>query len=134
MVFGPTSPQEVHEYYTVGKQRSLLLLRQAIRGLEEEIADREHLPTPSQMTTQQRNLTKVFVVHGHDDAAKQGVARFIEKLGFEAIILHERPNKGRTIITKFREESTDVGFAVVLMTPDDVGKAKDATELKPRAR
>lgn len=76
----------------------------------------------------------MFIVHGHDDAVKQEVARFIEKLGFEAVILHERPNKGRTIITKFREESENVGFAVVLMTPDDVGKAINADELKHRAR
>jgi predicted nucleotide-binding protein len=77
---------------------------------------------------------KVFVVHGHDGAPKAEVARFIEKLGFEAIILHERPNKGRALITKFREESDGAGFAVVLMTPDDVGKAKDAPDVKSRAR
>jgi predicted nucleotide-binding protein len=77
---------------------------------------------------------KVFIVHGHDDGTRESVARFIEKLGFEAIILHERPNKGRTIITKFREEAEGVGFAVVLMTPDDLGKAKDASDLNPRAR
>ncbi len=77
---------------------------------------------------------KVFIVHGHDDGTKNTVARFIEKLGLQPIILHERPNKGRTIITKFREESAAVGFAVVLMTPDDVGRAADAVELKPRAR
>jgi hypothetical protein len=76
----------------------------------------------------------VFIVHGHDEAPRDSVARFIEKLGFEAIILHERPNKGRTIITKFREESVGVGFAVVLMTPDDLGKAKEDTDLKHRAR
>jgi len=86
-------------------------------------------PTKSKVTPMQ----KVFIVHGHDDASLHAVARFVEKLGFEAIILHERPNKGRTIITKFREEA-DVGFAVVLMTPDDVGKAKDASDLNPRAR
>jgi vacuolar-type H+-ATPase subunit I/STV1 len=55
---------------------------------------------------------KVFIVHGHDDTPKAEVARFIERLGFEAIILHERPNKGRALITKFREEAADVGFAV----------------------
>jgi len=44
-------------------------------------------------------------VHGHDGEVRETVARFIsEKLGFEPVILHERPNKGRTIITKFREE------------------------------
>jgi predicted nucleotide-binding protein len=77
---------------------------------------------------------KVFVVHGHHDGARETVARFVEKLGFEAIILHEQPNKGRTIITKFREEAKDVGFAVVLMTPDDEGKEKGVGDFQPRAR
>jgi len=58
----------------------------------------------------------------------------VEKLGFEAVILHERPNKGRTIITKFREEAADIGFALVVMTPDDLGKPNDDSEPKPRAR
>jgi predicted nucleotide-binding protein len=62
------------------------------------------------------------------------LARFIERLGFEAVILHERPNKGRALITKFREEAAGVGFAVVLMTPDDVGKAAKATDINRRAR
>ena len=44
---------------------------------------------------------KVFVVHGHDSAAKDGVARFIEKVGLQPIILHEHANEGRTIIEKF---------------------------------
>jgi len=80
------------------------------------------------------DLSKVFVVHGHDGAPKAEVAKYIEKLGFEAIILHERPNKGRALITNFREEVAGVGFAVVLITPDDLGKAKEAGDLKPRAR
>lgn len=80
------------------------------------------------------DVTRVFVVHGHDAAPKAEVARFIEKLGFDAIVLHERPNRGRALITKFREEAAGVGFAVVLMTPDDLGKPKDAPALNPRAR
>ena len=60
--------------------------------------------------------------------------RFLERLGFHAVILHERPNKGRTIITKFREEAAGVGFAVVLITPDDLGKAEKAADLRLRAR
>ena len=76
----------------------------------------------------------MFVVHGHDEETKQSVARCIERLGLRAIILHEEPNKGRTIIEKF-EDSADVGFAVVLLTPDDVGAKKTEKEnLKPRAR
>lgn len=76
----------------------------------------------------------VFIVHGHDEAAKESVARLIEKLGLHAIILHEQPNAGRTVIEKF-EGFSNVGFAVVLLTPDDIGADKDKRdELKPRAR
>jgi Predicted nucleotide-binding protein containing TIR-like domain len=75
---------------------------------------------------------KVFVVHGHDDGAREAVARYLEKLGFEAIILHEQPSRGRTIIEKI-EDHGEVGFAVVLLTPDDIGGVND-TELKARAR
>jgi predicted nucleotide-binding protein len=79
---------------------------------------------------------KVFVVHGHDKATKESVARFLERSGLNVVILHERPNKGRTIIEKLLEESDiDVGYAVVLLTPDDVGKlASEDGEASPRAR
>ena len=75
---------------------------------------------------------KVFVVHGHDDSARESVARFLEKLEFEPIILHEQANQGRTIIEKV-EAHSDVGFAVVLLTPDDEGNAK-GQKSQPRAR
>uniref|UniRef100_UPI0038B72335 TIR domain-containing protein n=1 Tax=Desulforapulum autotrophicum TaxID=2296 RepID=UPI0038B72335 len=59
---------------------------------------------------------------------------FVEKLGFEAIILHETASSGRTIIDKI-ENYSGVGSAVVLYTPDDVGKVKSETEnLNVRAR
>jgi CheY-like chemotaxis protein len=75
----------------------------------------------------------VFIVHGHDDA-KEAVGRLIEKLGFRAIILQEQPNKGRPIIEKF-EDHSDVAFAVVILTPDDIGASqKERNNLKPRAR
>jgi predicted nucleotide-binding protein len=76
---------------------------------------------------------RVFIVHGHDEAPREGVARFLEQHGLGAVILHEQPNSGRTIITKFREEASKVGFAVVLLTPDDHG-GKAGTKTKPRAR
>jgi hypothetical protein len=76
---------------------------------------------------------RVFIVHGHDGEAREAVARFLEKIGFEAVILHEQANMGRTIIEKV-EGNSDVGFAVVLLTPDDLGKAKDAIDLEPRVR
>ena len=42
----------------------------------------------------------------------------LTKLDLEPVVLHEQPNQGRTIIEKF-EEYAQVGFAVVLLTPDD---------------
>lgn len=60
----------------------------------------------------------IFVVHGHDESARETVARFLERLGFKPIILHEQANRGLTIIEKF-ESNARVVFAVVLLTPDD---------------
>lgn len=81
---------------------------------------------------------KVFVVHGRDEIAKQTVARFLTAIELTPIILHEQPSQGMTLIEKF-EAHSDVGFAVVLVTPDDRGGlAEDATKsppvLEPRAR
>lgn len=85
----------------------------------------------------EKKKDKVFIVHGHDGEAKEKTARFIEKLGFEAIILHEKANKGMTIIEKIEEYSNDVAFGIVLYTPDDKGSAKNEAEsgnLNYRAR
>lgn len=77
----------------------------------------------------------MFVVHGHDEEAKALAARFLEKLKLEPVVLHEQASSGRTIIEKFEVYTGDVGFAVILLTPDDVGSsAKDTSACKPRAR
>jgi len=76
---------------------------------------------------------RVFIVHGHDGEARETVARFVEKLGLVAIILHEQANMGRTVIEKV-EANSDVSFAIVLLTPDDVGRSVASDDLEPRAR
>jgi predicted nucleotide-binding protein len=76
----------------------------------------------------------IFIVHGHDEAAEHEVARFIQQIGLNPIILHEKPDRGKTLIEKV-ESHSDVGFAVILLTPDDVGHPKDEPgKTKPRAR
>jgi hypothetical protein len=77
----------------------------------------------------------VFIVHGHDELMKVEVARTLERLGLTPIILHEKPDEGRTVIEKF-EHHSNVGFAVVLLSPDDKGySVKCAPEnAKSRAR
>lgn len=76
----------------------------------------------------------VFIVHGHDDALKDEVARTIEKVGLRAIVLNEEVNSGLTIIQKFEKYAKNANYAIVLMTPDDRGKAKTDTKYKDRAR
>lgn len=75
---------------------------------------------------------KVFIVHGHDNL-KTEVELFLTKLGLEPIILHKQANMGKTIIEKI-ETYTDVGFGIVLYTPDDEGRLKGNSELTSRAR
>jgi predicted nucleotide-binding protein len=79
---------------------------------------------------------KIFLVHGHDHQALHEAARFLERLKQEVIVLREQPNEGRTVIEKF-EDYADVGFAVILLTPDDLGNSKAAAAkgtLNARAR
>ena len=106
-----------------------------VRNDEFDLAAPRTMPTKSKKKVP-TDKTKVFIVHGHDGEAKQRTARFVEKLGFKAVILHEQPSRGKTIIEKI-EEFSDVGFAIVLYTPDDLGNVKDDAEknkLRPRAR
>ncbi|WP_278406277.1 MULTISPECIES: nucleotide-binding protein [Pseudomonas] len=115
-------------------KRSIELLRQGQQTLMEDLADYEHEHEADLDVTQVNGVLsrRVFVVHGHDDGSRETVARFLEKLGFDAVILHEQANQGRTVIEKV-EAHGDVGFAVVLLTPDDVGCVKGGTP-EPRAR
>ena len=75
----------------------------------------------------------IFVVHGHDNEMKQEVARTLEQFGLNPIILHERPNRGQTIIEKFERES-NVGFAVILLSSDDFGYAHNKGDESGRNR
>jgi predicted nucleotide-binding protein len=77
---------------------------------------------------------KIFIVHGHDNAIKESIARFVERHELEAVILHEQPNQGKTIIEKF-EEFSNVHYAIILLTPDDVGASvNNKDKLLYRAR
>jgi len=88
---------------------------------------------PNGVKTDAVPKNSVFIVHGRDDLAKTEVARFVEKLGFEAVILHEQVSSGKTIIEKI-EEYTNVGFAIVLYTPCDQGGLAGGSQRKFRAR
>lgn len=129
----PTAQQRI-ESFVSGFQRKLTALESIIERLDliPEMPSRQaEAPT----TRSDAAGKTVFIVHGHDDAAKNSVARFVERFGLEAVILHEQPNKGLTIIEKFEKNASGAGFAIVLLTGDDIGASKDTPEtVKPRAR
>lgn len=79
-----------------------------------------------------KNLTnKVFVVHGRDDAAKAELEVLLTEMGLEPVVLHRQADGGNTVIEKF-EKHADVGFAFILLTPDEVAYLS-SEEAKPDA-
>lgn len=115
------------------------IIKGAIRELESIVERLQLFPAGSTKTELSKatklkaDNRKIFIVHGHDDGLKQKVARILEKLKLSPIILHEEANEGKTIIEKL-EKHADVGFAAILLTPDDVGRNKKDDSDKPRAR
>lgn len=103
-----------------------VLFGPALEGGKEAVAHR----------AEQLMEQSVFIVHGHDEEMKQSVARTLEKLGLTALILHEQPNGGRTVIEKFMDYGQVASFAVVLLSPDDLAyqAQEDPSQARFRAR
>ena len=95
------------------------------------------LDTPAEpivTNTEFERSNKVFIVHGHDEKRLLEVKEILKSQKLHPVVLKDEPNGGATIIEKF-EKNADVGFAVVLLTSDDVGSAKASSySLNPRAR
>lgn len=79
---------------------------------------------------------KVFVVHGRNEVLKLKVAKLVTDLKLTPVILHEQPDKGQTVVEKFEGNAKGIGFAIVLLTADDVGgiAGTPLDEMKYRAR
>jgi predicted nucleotide-binding protein len=80
-------------------------------------------------------LSKVFVVYGHDTAARTELEAMLRRWRLEPLILDQLPSEGQTIIEKLEKYTAEVEFAVVLATPDDEGhRAGHEDEKAFRAR
>jgi predicted nucleotide-binding protein len=78
---------------------------------------------------------RVFVVHGHDAALKNELARMLERLDLQPVILAEQAERGQELLSKLRSHLADVGYAFVLLTPDDFGGAATSPDTRfPRPR
>ncbi len=89
----------------------------ALSSLQEDSYGEIKKPESSNKSSVLSN--KVFVVHGHDSALKTDVERFLREVGLEPIVLHRQPDQGATVIEKF-EKHSDVGYAFILLTPDEI--------------
>ena len=81
-----------------------------------------------------RGGKKIFVVYGHDEIARTQLEAMLRRWDLEPIILDQQASAGQTIIEKLEEYATDVGYAIILATPDDEGKAKEEHSYKARVR
>ncbi len=132
-LYAGMSEEEFVQYLRSGLNNKIKVLEHCIEQLETDIQLEQQAGTSYQVPTPRSVSNRVFVVHGHNNGVKESLARFLEKLKLEPIILHEQPNAGRTIIEKFSDYS-DVDFAVILLTGDDEGRTNGTRELKSRAR
>lgn len=137
VIGGGHAPAEIQKGYSKGIARAVAKLRTLKSLFEERIADAVAQSPGGETSVQsqkQPDSRRVFVVHGHDDGAKETVARFLAQLNLQPVILHEQPNQGKTVIEKI-EANSDVAFAIVIFTADDIGHPAAAPEkAAPRAR
>ncbi|NPV22689.1 nucleotide-binding protein [Bradyrhizobium sp. 81013] len=121
------------EVISTNINKSRQLLQSAIRALEDDIAEKSLKDNDTtDLEEPGRPSPEIFIVHGHAGEPREAIARFLERLGLRPIILHEQANQGKTIIEKF-ETYANVGFAIVLLTPDDVGGTTGGAQ-RARAR
>lgn len=76
---------------------------------------------------------KVFIVHGHDHALKIELEVFLSHIGLKPIVLHREVDGGKTIIEKF-EANSDVSYAFILLTPDEITYTLDQENIKDEER
>lgn len=95
------------------------------------MAAQSAVPVQQEALPSQPRTKKVFVVHGRDEVAKTSLEVFLHEIGLEPVVLHRQADEGMTIIEKF-EKHSEVGYAFILLTPDEVAYLA-AEESKPDA-
>lgn len=76
---------------------------------------------------------RVFIVHGHDNELKTDLEVFLKNVGLDPIVLHREADQGATLLEKF-ERHSDVGYAFILLTPDEVACTADQLSLAESER
>jgi len=123
--------QKIHRIDSIIERLELIPLSSVTSSATTETEQQAHTISKTK---------KVFVVHGHDEIAKTNLEVFLHEIGLDPIVLHRQADEGLTIIEKF-EKHSDVGYAFILLTPDEITyikadevKSDDKREKEFRAR
>jgi len=76
----------------------------------------------------------VFIIHGHDDGARETVENFIRQIGYNPIVLFKEASRGKTVIEKIEQYTESIAFGIAIYTPCDIGKAQKESDFKNRSR
>lgn len=88
--------------------------------LEEELPELQKKHDDFRSKEKYIDETKVFIVHGRDKAILNETELLLKNAGLHPVILSKQANSGLTLMEKF-EKYSDVSYAVILLTPDDIG-------------
>lgn len=119
------------DHFETAKNSILEALRLTLEITKKDIFN--ELKGFSSKSTSSSLSNKIFVVHGHDHFLKTEVENFLHAIGLEPIVLHREPDEGQTIIEKF-EKHSDVGYAFILLTPDEMTYTIDQEILSDKER
>jgi predicted nucleotide-binding protein len=102
------------------------ILKGKVKGVyvctEEFIAPTPKTPAapqaqPAAASTPTGTPRRIIVVSGADETMKQTMTLALRKLGLASVVMSEEPAQGKKLVDRFKEYA-DVGFAVVLLSPD----------------
>ena len=130
----PFSDQAFDSGFTKHEQAKLREVTNAANSLLQKVKLLLSPPKTDNRVNNKVRSNKIFLIHGQDNEMKTDVTQTLQKLDLDPIILHEKPNRGRTLIEKISDYS-NVSFAVVLLSPDDLAYPEEKTpdEAKYRA-
>lgn len=119
-----------------GKSTVKTELATSVEGLLQK---KDHGNLTKGIPNEKRGSQKIFVVHGHDNNSRDQLELALRRLGLEPFILMNTSGEGKTIIEALEGQigkDYSSAFGIVLLTPDDIGYAKNdgADRAEPRAR
>jgi predicted nucleotide-binding protein len=133
IIFAPETLYQQIESFHRSVETNLNRLRSIVEKLELYEEASSVTPTPA-AESDSPSGRDVFIVHGHAGREYE-VAHVVHDMGLKSVILKEEINRGSpTLIEKLEREAKRSGYAIVIFTPDDLGRSVKEKDEKPRTR